>query len=63
MSNANRANPLAGIREESEVDNNFDSAEDSEEVMKDLRFLIHGFPPPSESSSSPDVAVIHQTDG
>ena len=63
MSNANRANPLAGIREESEVDNNFDSAEDSEEVMKDLRFLIHGFPPPPKSSSALDVAVIHQTDG
>ena len=63
MSNANRANPLAGIQEESEGENNLDSAEDSEEVMKDLLFLIHGVPPPSDSSSASDVAVIHQTDG
>ena len=63
MSNTNRANPLGGIREESELDNNFDSAEDSEEVMKDLLFLIHGFPPLPDSSSAPDVAIIHQTDG
>lgn len=63
MSNANRANPRAGFREESEVDNSLDSVEDSEEVMKDLLFLIHGYPPPPDSSSAPDVAIIQQTDG
>ena len=54
---------MAGIQAEAERDNNFDSAEDSEEVMKDLLFLIHGSSPSPDSSSASDVAIIHQTDG
>ena len=54
---------MADIRDESEGDNNLDSAGDSEAVMKDLLFLIHGVPPPPDSTGAPDVTVIHQPDG
>ncbi len=63
MSNDLRANPLAGIREELEVDNNLDTVEDSEEVMNDLLFLIHGWSPAPDRSSASDIATIYQTEG
>ena len=63
MSNAHRAGLLADIRVEPEADEDMDSIEDSEEVMKDLLFLIHGFSPAPDGSSDPDITTIHQTDG
>ena len=63
MPKVDRANLLAGIREEFEVDNSLDTVEDSEEVMKDLNFLIHGWSPAPDRSSASDVAIIHQTEG
>ncbi len=63
MPNAGRANPLAAGREEFEVDYSSDTVEDSEEVMKDLLFLIHGCPSSPDRSSAPDVAIINQTEG
>ena len=63
MSDANHSSPLADIREESEGDNNLDSAGESEAVMKDLLFLIHGDAPNRDSTGALDVSVIHQPDG
>ena len=63
MPNAGRANLLAGIREELEVDKSLDTVEDSEEVMKDLLFLIHGSLPVPDRFSALDVATIYQTEG
>ena len=63
MSNANRAGLLAGVRVEPEADEDMDSVEDSEEVMKDLLFLIRGFSPAPDGDSDPDITTIHQTDG
>lgn len=63
MQNGHHANSLAGIRAESEVDNSLDTVEDSEEVMKDLLFLIHGWSPAPDRSSASDVPIIYQTEG
>lgn len=63
MPNADIANPVAGIREEFEVDNSLDTVEDSEEVMKDLLFLIHGWSPAPDLSRASDIATIYQTEG
>ena len=63
MADDPRANLLAGIREEFEVDNNLERVEDSEEVMNDLVFLIHGWSPAPDRSSASVVATIYQTEG
>ena len=63
MPSAHHANTLAAIREESEVHNSSDAVEDSEEVMKDLHFLIHGWSPAPDRSGPSDVAIIYQTEG
>ena len=63
MSDANHANPMAGIRAEFEVDNSLDTVEDDEEVMKDLQFLIHDWSPALDRSGTSDVVVKHQTEG
>ena len=63
MSNAHHANTLADIQAEFEVDDSLDTVEDSEEVTKDLHFLIHGWSPAPDRFGTLDVVMIDQTEG